>query len=596
MRAFCQGAPRSAVSLPQPTLFERRAPRSFTSQTIQSFPLTQAVVKLADGHAGELKRRKNGRLKSSFDDPTLLSLEPRYGEVALRARQISKSFGPTQVLFEVDLDIVAGQVLAVMGENGAGKSTLMKIIAGIQTDFSGRLEIGEEEVRFRDVRQAQAAGVAIIHQELNLVPEMTVADNMFLGREALLGGLIIDRRKANADCRRLLDRLEVRLDPETKIGSLRVGEQQLVEIAKALAIDARILIMDEPTSALSPSECRTLFKVIRQLADNGVAIVYISHRIDEVMALADRVAILRDGRNVRTARIDELSRERIIAAMIGREIATHDRAIAYEGRPCLLSVRNISLVVEGRQGERKAVDNVSFDVHAGEIFGIGGLLGSGRTEIMEWIFGAARGARAGSIAVAEKEISIRSPIEARHAGLALLTEDRKAKGLVLHASIADNIVLPSLARLARLGVRRPAEEKRAAKRGIADVGIRCRGPRQPAGALSGGNQQKVVLAKWLETGPRILLLDEPTRGIDVGAKQEIYELLFKLAEQGLAIVVVSSELPELIYLADRILVMCEGRSMGVLSRTEASEDAIMRLATPASSVAYATTSTRGTAA
>ena len=339
------------------------------------------------------------------------------------------------------------------------------------------------------------------------------------------------------------------------MGTLRVGEQQLVEIAKALAIDARILIMDEPTSALSPSECRTLFKVIEQLAGDGVAIVYISHRIDEVMALADRVAVLRDGRHILTAPIDSLSRERIIAAMIGRHIATHDRAISYDGRPVLFSVRDLSLVVEGRRGERKVVDDVSFDVHAGEIFGIGGLLGSGRTEIMESIFGAASGERAGRIAIAGSEVAIRSPIEAGDAGLALLTEDRKAKGLVLNASIADNIVLPSLARLARgLGVRRPAEESRAARRGVADVGIRCEGPAQAAGALSGGNQQKVVLAKWLETGPRILLLDEPTRGIDVGAKQEIYELLFKFAEQGLAVVVVSSELPELIYLADRILV------------------------------------------
>jgi ribose transport system ATP-binding protein len=514
--------------------------------------------------------------------------EQRSGGVAMQARRISKSFGPTQVLFGVDLDILAGQVLAVMGENGAGKSTLMKILAGILTDYLGQLEIEGEVVRFRDVRQAQARGVAIIHQELNLVPQMTVADNMFLGRESLTGGLFVNRRKANSDCRRLLDRLGIHLDPETKVGTLRVGEQQLVEIAKALAINARILIMDEPTSALSPSECRTLFKVVAQLAGNGVAIVYISHRIDEVVALADRVAILRDGRHVLTAPIGELTRERIIAAMIGRDIARHDRAISYEGRPVLMSVRNLSLVVEGRQGERKAVDDVSFDVHSGEMFGVGGLLGSGRTEIMEWIFGAARGVRAGRLAVAGEEVFIRSPLEAREAGLALLTEDRKAKGLVLHASIADNIVLPSLARLARLAVRRPAKEFRAARRGIADVGIRCAGPAQAVGALSGGNQQKVVLAKWLETGPRVLLLDEPTRGIDIGAKQEIYELLFKLAEQGMAIVVVSSELPELIYLADRILVMCEGRSMGVLSRAEASEDAIMQLATPASSVAYAT--------
>ena len=513
----------------------------------------------------------------------------RAGTPAIRARRICKFFGPNQVLHGVDLDVAAGQVLALMGENGAGKSTLMKILAGIEADYSGWLEIGEDKIRFRNVRQAQSAGVAIIHQELNLVPHMTVADNVFLGREFVSSGIVVNRRRARESCRALLNRLGVHLDPDTKVGALRVGEQQLVEIAKSLAIDARILIMDEPTSALSPSECHTLFKVIRQLADGGVAIIYISHRIDEVMALADQVAVLRDGRSILSARIGELSRERIISAMIGREIAMHDRAMSYERRPVVLSVRNLSLVVDGRQGERAAVTGVSFDVHAGEIFGIGGLLGSGRTEILESVFGAARGRRSGFISVCGQETVINSPLQARKAGIALLTEDRKAKGLVLHASIADNIVLPSLERLAWLGLRRATAEHDAARRGVADVGIRCRGPSQAAGSLSGGNQQKVVLAKWLETGPSVLLLDEPTRGIDVGAKQEIYELLFGLAERGLAVVVVSSELPELLYLGDRILVMCEGRSMGTLARTEATEDAIMRLATPAASIAYSET-------
>ena len=504
----------------------------------------------------------------------------------LAALGISKSFGAARVLFDVTLSLAAGQVLALMGENGAGKSTLMKIISGVQTDYEGRLEIDGEPVRFHDVRQAQAAGVAIIHQELNLVSQMTVADNVFLGRESLIGGIFVDRKWANAECRRLLDRLGISLDPQTKVGALRMGEQQLVEIAKALAIEARVLIMDEPTSALSPSECQTLFKVIRQLADSGVAIVYISHRIDEVMALANAVMVLRDGRHVLTAPIGELSRERIIGAMIGRDVVKHERALSYKSRPVVLSVRDLSLLDRERQGVRKAIDTVSFDVHAGEVFGIGGLLGSGRTEILEWIFGAARGERGGRMAIEGEEVWIGSPIEACEAGLAFLTEDRKAKGLVLHASIGENIALPSLQRLSRFGFVRRAEQARAVDRGIAGVGVRCQGPEQAVGALSGGNQQKVVLAKWLETGPRALLLDEPTRGIDIGAKQEIYELLFKLAERGMAIVVVSSELPELIYLSDRILVMCEGRPMGVLPRGIASEEAVMRLATPASSVAY----------
>jgi len=498
----------------------------------------------------------------------------------LSGADISKSFFGVPALRNVSFDLRAGEVHALMGENGAGKSTLMKIFSGVEPNYSGVIRNDGREVRFASVRDAEAAGVAIIHQELNLVPELNVAENIFLGREPLLAGLIVNRRRAVADARALLHRLGIDLDPETRIGTLRVGEQQLVEIAKALSASARILIMDEPTSALSPAECQRLFAIIRQLASAGVAIIYISHRIQEVMLLADRVTVLRDGRHVLTELIAALTEERIIAAMVGREsLGAVPESHGAAGR-VFLSVRDLSLDVPTRRGWRKVLKGVSFDVHEGEIFGIGGLLGSGRTEILETIFGSSIGRRGGDIRLDGKLVSIASPRDARRLGLAMVTEDRKAKGLHLHATVRDNIALPSLRDLARFGLRSFAREARLADHEVRALGIRCTGIGQIAGTLSGGNQQKVVIAKWLATQPRVLLLDEPTRGIDVGAKQEIYELVRRLAGQGLAIVLVSSELPELLLLADRILVVSEGWQRGVLGRDAASEEAIMRLAAP----------------
>ena len=493
---------------------------------------------------------------------------------------ISKNFLGVHALRNVSFTLQAGEVHALMGENGAGKSTLMKIFSGVEPDFAGAMHIDGQEVRFTSVRDAEAAGVAIIHQELNLVPELTVAENIFLGREPLLAGLFVNRRKAVTNARALLNRLGIDLDPETRIGNLRVGEQQLVEIAKALSVSARILIMDEPTSALSPAECRRLFAIIRQLASAGVAIIYISHRIEEVMLLADRVTVLRDGCHVVTEPIGALTQEKIITAMVGRErLGITPQAPGAAGR-IVLSVRDLSFEVSTRKGWRTVLNGVSFDVHEGEIFGIGGLLGSGRTEILETIFGSSIGRRGGEVRLDGEAVSIASPRDARRHGLAMVTEDRKAKGLHLLASVRDNIALPSLGTIARFGLRSFAREARLAEREVKELGIRCTGTGQIAGTLSGGNQQKVVIGKWLATQPRVLLLDEPTRGIDVGAKQEIYELIFGLARRGLAIVLVSSELPELLLLADRILVVSEGWPRGVLRRNTASEEAIMRLAAP----------------
>ena len=513
---------------------------------------------------------------SSLDVPSTPA-----GAPVLAASGISKSFGGIAALTNVRFDLRAGEIHALMGENGAGKSTLMKILAGIYPTYEGTIAIEGGPVAFANVREAEAEGIAIIHQELNLVPELSVADNIFLGREPRIAGLIIDRQATRASARELLGRLGIDLDPDARVSSLRVGEQQLVEIAKALSISARILIMDEPTSALSPAECERLFKIIRQLAAQGTGIVYISHRIDEVMQLSDRVTVFRDGRHVLTRNIAELDQDRIVAAMVGRDLLQATGTVYAGDGEVVLSVRDLTLSKPHRRGWRQVLRGVSFDLHAGEILGIGGLLGSGRTEILETIFGSATGRRGGMVWLDGNQVAIASPQDARRLGIALVTEDRKAQGLHLGASITDNVALPLVDRLARFGLRSFAGEAALARDAVGSLGIRCSGIEQTAGTLSGGNQQKVVIGKWLATQPRVLLLDEPTRGIDVGAKREIYDLVFRLArEEKLAVVVVSSELPELLLLSDRVLVMCEGEQRGILARAAASEERVMQLAAP----------------
>jgi ribose transport system ATP-binding protein len=500
--------------------------------------------------------------------------------VVLEAEGVSKSFAGVEALRDVDFDLMSGEVHALMGENGAGKSTLMKILAGVHVDYEGAIRLAGAPVRFSGVQDAERAGVAIIHQELNLVPELTAADNIFLGREPLIFGTVVDRRRIVKAANALLRRLGIDIDAQSRVAELRIGEQQLVEIAKALSLEARILIMDEPTSALSASECETLFKVVRQLAAAGVAVIYTSHRLDEVLALADRVTVLRDGRRVLTAAIEGLSPSAIISAMVGREVALSRRKSAAGQRDAVLSVRNLTLDAVSRRGWRRVLKGVSFDLRRGEILGIGGLLGSGRTEILESIFGVARGWRGGEIAIDGQPVAIRSAADARRLGVALVTEDRKALGLHLGSTVRDNIALPSVEAMSRFGVRGFARESALAADMVDRLAVRCSGVDQIVATLSGGNQQKVAIGKWLATVPRVLLLDEPTRGIDVGAKQEIYQLIFGLAAEGLGILVVTSEMPELLLLSDRVLVMCEGRQAGVLSGAEATQETIMRLAAP----------------
>jgi ribose transport system ATP-binding protein len=500
--------------------------------------------------------------------------------IVLQALGVFKAFAGVTALHDVDFNLMSGEVHALMGENGAGKSTLMKILAGVHVDYEGEIRIEDAPVRFSGVQDAERAGVAIIHQELNLVPELTAAENMFLGREPLILGSFVDHKRIAKTASALLKRLGIEIDAQRRIAELRIGEQQLVEIAKALSLDARILIMDEPTSALSTAECETLFKVVRQLAQAGVAIIYTSHRLDEVVALANRVTVLRDGQRVLTAPIEGLSQGAIISAMVGREVTLTRRDSVASSTAPVLSIRNLTLDKVSSRGWRRVLQGVSFDVRRGEILGIGGLLGSGRTEILESIFGVAHGWRGGDIAIDGEPASINSAAEARRLGVAMVTEDRKALGLHIASTIRDNVALPSVGVESRFGLRGFARESALATDVVEKLQVRCSGIDQIVATLSGGNQQKVAIGKWLATNPRVLLLDEPTRGIDVGAKQEIYQLIFRLAAQGLAIVVVTSEMPELLLLSDRVLVMCEGRQTGVISGAEATQEVIMRLAAP----------------
>jgi len=507
---------------------------------------------------------------------------------------VSKAFGRINVLRNVDFTLLAGEIHALMGENGAGKSTLMKIAGGIHHDYEGEIAVFGRPVRFASPRDASRAGVAVIHQELNLVPEMSVAENIFLGNEKVRGApFLVDRKAQARAAARILETLNFQASPHAPVSSLRIGEQQLVEIAKALAQDARILIMDEPTSALSVAEAERLHAIIRRLSAEGVGIVYISHRMEEVFELAQTVTVLRDGAVAGALPAAAASRRDLIRLMVGRDVqefltrhseASEPRA-QKDARPPVLSVRHLWLAhPKPAAGRPRLVDGVSFDVAAGEVLGLAGLMGAGRSEVLETIFGAQANAWGGQVAMDGRTVTIRSPADAKRAGLALVTEDRKRDGLVLGAGVGFNLALPVMKRLAAAFFVSRKAEKDLAARQIGALGIRTRGPRQAAGALSGGNQQKVVLGKWLETEPRALLLDEPTRGIDVGAKAEIYRLIDGLKERGIAVVLASSELPELMALSDRILVLREGRPTALLDKSEFSPDLIMEYASPGGAV------------
>ncbi len=501
--------------------------------------------------------------------------------VILKADGISKAFGGIKALDDVTLEIHAGKVNAIVGENGAGKSTLMKILSGVYQEYEGRIFLYSRQVTFSNPKEAQDNGIAIIHQELNLIPHLSVAENVFLGREFINQFGLINYRKMHRETKKLLNRLDLHVSPRAKISELRIGQQQVVEIAHALSLDAQIVIMDEPTSAISEHEIEVLFELIRSLKTEGVAIVYITHKLDELFQIADTVTVLRDGKFVGSSLVDELSHDDIVRMMVGRDIKDFfvKSEVVKSGE--VFSVRDICLAHPERPGDY-IVNHVNFTVKAGEVLGIFGLMGAGRTELLETIFGLHPKTSSGSIFVNGQSVKIDSPVDAIDSGIGFITEDRKQEGLVLQMSVASSISLASLKQTERLGFLSDRLETRLARGYIERLGIKTPSVRQIVENLSGGNQQKVVIAKWLATDPRILLLDEPTRGIDINAKNEIYRLINELVQRGLAIVMVSSELPEIMAISDRIIVLSEGKLTAELTRPQFSEETIMKAAIPKS--------------
>jgi len=502
-------------------------------------------------------------------------------DVVLAAEGVTKSFGGIKALDGACLKVYAGQVNAVVGENGAGKSTLMKILAGIYQDYEGRVFLNGREAAFAHPRQAQEAGVAIIHQELNLIPHLSIAENVFLGREFLNALGLIDFRKMHDETRTLLDRLDLHVDPRRSVRELRVGQQQVVEIAKALALEARVIIMDEPTSAISEREVDVLFDLMRALTRQGVAIVYISHKLEEISRIADWITVMRDGKTVACRSCGELGQDEVVRMMVGRDIKDFFvKTEAPRGEP-VFRAENIRLPHPDRSGDY-LVKDISFSVGAGEVLGLFGLMGAGRTELFETIFGLHVKTSSGRLFLGGRELRISSPADAMEAGIAMTPEDRKRQGLVMDMSVAASISLASIEKVERFGFLSDRLERGLARGYIDNLTIKTASEREPVRNLSGGNQQKVVIAKWLATSPKVLLLDEPTRGIDVNAKNQIYRLIGELAAAGLAIVMISSELPEIMTIADRLVVLSEGRQTAEFSRLEATEESILKAALPQS--------------
>jgi ABC-type sugar transport system ATPase subunit len=491
---------------------------------------------------------------------------------------ITKHFGGVHALEGVSFEARAGEVHAICGENGAGKTTLMKILAGAITDYQGQLLLQGRRVSFSGPRQAEDAGIRIIHQELNVVPDLSVAANIFLGRERTRGIGLLNDHAMEAEARALFQRLGTPIAPGARVGDLRIGDQQMVEIAKALAFQAAILIMDEPTSALSDAEVARLFRVIRELRSAGATILYISHKMNEVFTLADRVTVLRDGRLVARAERALTSPSEVVRWMVGREIADLNLGDAAAPGRVVLDVSNLHLPSPPDSG-RPSLEAIRFQLHEGEVLGVAGLLGAGRTELLEALFGASSALPTGTILLEGRPARFANPAQAIAAGVALVTEDRKNLGLFDQMSVSENITLCHLRAMATAGVIRPGSEAHAVRDAIDRLSIKAPSPDAIVTALSGGNQQKCVLARWLLTSPKVLLLDEPTRGVDVGAKAEIYALMRKLAAGGKAIIMTSSELPELLAVCDRILVLCAGRLTAELDRSQATEENIMHAAT-----------------
>jgi ribose transport system ATP-binding protein len=491
-------------------------------------------------------------------------------ETVLSMSGVTKRFPGVVALDGVSLALRRGEVHALCGENGAGKSTLMKILGGVQQADAGEIVYKGRPCRFRSTLEAQAAGIAIIHQELNLVPHLSVAENIFLAREPRKGPFV-DARKMRADARVLLDRLRLAVDPDASVRSLSVAQQQMVEIAKALSVNAEVLIMDEPTSSLTENETACLFGIINELKSQGVAIVYVSHRLDEFRHIVDRVTVLRDGKSISSMPFAATTIERIVADMVGRELAdTFPARTSKPGETCLLGVKDLA--------RRGVFGPLGFELRRGEILGFAGLMGAGRTEVARAVFGADP-PDSGTIELNGQAVTVRSPIDAIRHGIAYLSEDRKSEGLAIRMPVAANITLANMAAVSgRFGFIDFAAEDAVARQTIAALGIKTPSPAQVAQNLSGGNQQKVAIGKWLFRNSKVIFFDEPTRGIDVGARFAIYQLLDRLAFEGIGVVLISSDLPELMGMTDRVVVFREGQITGVVNTAQSSQEEIMQLA------------------
>ncbi|BER92327.1 MAG: ribose transport system ATP-binding protein [Candidatus Atribacteria bacterium] len=489
--------------------------------------------------------------------------------VILRFEKVSKRFPGVLALDEVSFDVKQGEVHALVGENGAGKSTLIKIVTGVHRRTSGEIYYEGKPVDFHTPHEALARGIAAIYQEFNLIPALTVAENIFMGHHFLTPRGLVDWTRMRQEAKKLLDFLDVDIDVDAKVRDLGVAKKQVVEIAKALSLNARILIMDEPTATLAQKEIETLFRIIRFLKEKGVTIIYISHRLEEIFKICDRVTVLRDGKHIATRNLEEISMEDIIRMMVGRNITNKFPRIPHAPGEEVLRVEGLT-----RHG---VLENISFSLRRGEILGIAGMVGSGRTELLRAIYGVDPIDK-GEIYIRGERVQISSPVEAINLGIALLPEERKTQGLVLLLSVLDNIGLPVLPQVSKRGF---VDDQRLLEIGeemVKQMNIKTPSLYQKVMFLSGGNQQKVVLGKWFARNCDIYLFDEPTRGIDVGAKVEIYHLMNKLIEKKVGIIMVSSELPEILGMSDRILVMREGRIVGELNREEATQEAILSLA------------------
>ncbi|MCA9889087.1 MAG: sugar ABC transporter ATP-binding protein [Anaerolineae bacterium] len=505
--------------------------------------------------------------------------------IIAHAEQVTKIYPGTVALNKVDFNIYEGKVNVLIGENGAGKSTLMKILAGVEQATSGRILLKGQEIAPRNPREAEQLGIGIIYQELNLFPNMNVSENIFVSHEKTLGGVVIDHRAQEKKAEELLRRLEQPISPKTLVADLRIGQQQIVEIAKALALDVQILIMDEPTSALSNAEVEVLFRVIRELKAQGVSIVYISHKLEELMQIGDYITILRDGNLIAESPLEDVDLKWIVDNMVGRDASKTYEPAPHDIGDVILSVKNLTLPAP--HGKDNILDDVSLDLRAGEIVGLYGLMGAGRTELFECLMGL-HPYHATEIMLDGKKMQSHVVSDRIDQGIMLVPEDRQREGLVQTLSIHDNMILASLQHyLARLLSLNAKKEQDAVRQYVHDLSIKLSNTRNLISSLSGGNQQKVVVGKALLTNPRVLLMDEPTRGIDVGAKEEIFNIMVQLAQQGLGILFVSTELKEVLAISDRIIVMSKGRVIREFSREEATEQALVEASAVGHGVAAA---------